>query len=76
MLIYSCKDWLGLKEMDAAGKLHFLGADGDHLIEIYSGIFRNKNSPIFEMRMHDVDDESHSKISSHLMIKFILSFIL
>jgi palmitoyl-protein thioesterase len=31
MLIYSCKDWLGLKEMDAAGKLHVLGADGDHL---------------------------------------------
>ncbi len=30
-LIYFSKDWLGLKEMDAAGKLHFLGADGDHL---------------------------------------------
>ena len=25
------EDWLGLKEMDTAGKLHFLGADGDHL---------------------------------------------
>lgn len=25
------EDWLGLKEMDKAGKLHFFGADGDHL---------------------------------------------
>ncbi|XP_046850386.1 palmitoyl-protein thioesterase 1-like [Xenia sp. Carnegie-2017] len=25
------EDWLGLKEMDEAGKLHFLEADGDHL---------------------------------------------
>ncbi|XP_065843042.1 palmitoyl-protein thioesterase 1-like [Oscarella lobularis] len=25
------EDWLGLKEMDAAGKLHFLSSDGDHL---------------------------------------------
>ena len=25
------KDLLGLKEMAAAGKLHFLAADGDHL---------------------------------------------
>lgn len=26
-----CQDWLGLQEMDKAGKLHFLSADGDHL---------------------------------------------
>ncbi|XP_064624573.1 palmitoyl-protein thioesterase 1-like [Lineus longissimus] len=25
------EDWLGLQEMDKQGKLHFLGADGDHL---------------------------------------------
>lgn len=25
------EDWLGLKEMDAAGKLHFLSCDSDHL---------------------------------------------
>ncbi|XP_062506764.1 palmitoyl-protein thioesterase 1-like isoform X2 [Corticium candelabrum] len=41
------EDWLGLKEMDAAGKLHFLTSDTDHL-QFNDTFFNNELLPFLK----------------------------